>query len=190
MYSRVLRSLLSRMQTVVARARTWWILASHDGVRAGRGVEIGPCLRLRVTDGGALDLGELVSVGWNVEISVQCGRLEIGDRTFIGSGCTLVARDIISIGEDVLIAERVSIRDQDHAVSGTTISASGFVTAPIRIGRGAWIGAGAIVLRGVTIGDGAVVGANAVVTRDVPPLGIVAGVPARPIGARSAGASR
>ena len=49
----------------------------------------------------------------------------------------------------------------------------------ITIGNDVWIGFEAVVLAGVTIGDGAVIGARAVVTKDVPPYGIVGGVPAR-----------
>jgi maltose O-acetyltransferase len=54
---------------------------------------------------------------------------------------------------------------------------------PVRIGKGVFVGTRAIVLKGVTIGDRARVGAGAVVTRDVPPGGVVAGNPARLIGA-------
>jgi putative colanic acid biosynthesis acetyltransferase WcaF len=52
------------------------------------------------------------------------------------------------------------------------------VTAPIRIGPGAWVAAGAFIGPGVTVGDGAVVGAGAVVMRDVEPWTVVAGNPA------------
>lgn len=52
-------------------------------------------------------------------------------------------------------------------------------SARIVIGHDVWIGYGAFIRRGVTLGDGAVVAARAVVVEDVPPYGIVAGVPAR-----------
>jgi acetyltransferase-like isoleucine patch superfamily enzyme len=53
------------------------------------------------------------------------------------------------------------------------------------IGNRCWIGANATILKGVTLGDGCVVGAGAVVTRAVKPCEVVAGVPARPLAARS-----
>ncbi|WP_254546774.1 DapH/DapD/GlmU-related protein [Halomarina pelagica] len=55
---------------------------------------------------------------------------------------------------------------------------------PVEVGHDVWIGHGATVLPGVCVGTGAVVAAGAVVTRDVEPYGIVAGVPAEPIGRR------
>ena len=42
-----------------------------------------------------------------------------------------------------------------------------------------WIGGGATILDGVLIGTGSIVAAGSVVTHDVPPRGIVAGIPAR-----------
>lgn len=49
----------------------------------------------------------------------------------------------------------------------------------IMIGNDVWIGYEAIIFAGVTIGDGAIIGSRAVVTKDVPPYGIVGGVPAK-----------
>jgi acetyltransferase-like isoleucine patch superfamily enzyme len=39
-----------------------------------------------------------------------------------------------------------------------------------------------LILGGVTIGNGAIVAARSVVTKNVPPMSIVAGIPARIIG--------
>ena len=47
-----------------------------------------------------------------------------------------------------------------------------------------WIASRATILPGVKIGRGAVIASCAVVTKDVPPLAIVAGVPAKIIGWR------
>ncbi len=82
----------------------------------------------------------------------------------------------ITIGDDVLISENVTIRDLDnHRLQGS------IVTAPIVIDDRVWIGMSATTLKGVTIGEGAVVAAYAVVTHGVPPHTLVGGVPARVI---------
>ena len=62
---------------------------------------------------------------------------------------------------------------------GTLKGAADWELLPVIVERGASIGSGALVLGGVRIGRSALVGAGAVVTRDVPPDGVVAGVPAR-----------
>lgn len=53
------------------------------------------------------------------------------------------------------------------------------VTAPIRVGRRAWVAADAFVGPGVTVGEGAVIGARASVFRSVDPWTVVGGTPAR-----------
>jgi len=53
------------------------------------------------------------------------------------------------------------------------------ITAPIRIGRRAWVAADVFVGPGVTIGEGAVVGARASVFRNVDSWTVVGGNPAR-----------
>jgi serine O-acetyltransferase len=47
------------------------------------------------------------------------------------------------------------------------------------LGDRVFLAAGSKVIGRVVIGDDAVVGANAVVTKDVPPKGVVGGIPAR-----------
>jgi len=108
------------------------------------------------------------------------GNLAIGKGGYVGLGSVIVSRASISIGNDVLIAEHVSIRDQDHVYGQSTpTSLSGFTTDPIVIGHNVWIGAKATITKGVTIGDNAVVAANAVVTKDVLTGAVVGGIPAR-----------
>jgi acetyltransferase-like isoleucine patch superfamily enzyme len=59
----------------------------------------------------------------------------------------------------------------------------------IVVGDNVWLGTGAKVLDGSRIGSHAVVGAGAVVTADVPEGAIAAGVPARVLRQRDAGAA-
>ena len=185
-----LRTLLGRASALALRLRTAWINHSHAGVALAATVRTGSGIRFTITDGARLRVGARCSLGRNGQIVAQGGLIDIAQDVQIGPMCTLVARHCISIGRDTLIAERVSIRDQDHALHGTgaaLIRNSGMCVGAVRIGADVWIGAGAVVLRNVTIGDGAVVGANAVVTRDVAAGAIVAGVPARQIGWRDRG---
>lgn len=53
---------------------------------------------------------------------------------------------------------------------------------PTRVGRGATIGANATIVCGHDLGAWCLIAAGAVVTHDVPPLALMAGVPARRIG--------
>ncbi|WP_353063192.1 acyltransferase [Curtobacterium citri] len=136
--------------------------------------------------------GDRVTIGENARVlSTGVIRepgvgIRIGDDTAIGMDNILWGQGGIVIGPSCLLGPRVMIFSENHSTDRTDrlIRDQGTVRAPVHVGRDTWIGAGAVVLAGVTIGEGSVVAAGAVVTRDVPPLSVVAGVPARVIAER------
>jgi len=102
----------------------------------------------------------------------------------------------LTMGEGSCLADYVNCYSVDRVTleSHTTVSQYTFlctashdytigemplVTAPIRIGRRAWVAADVFIGPGVTIGERAVVGARASVFRDVDPWTVVGGNPAR-----------
>lgn len=119
-----------------------------------------------------------------IEKGFQCDygkHISIGKNTFINYNCVLVDDNIISIGENCLIAPAVSIVTATHSVSskkrliqdedGSTRYRT--YTKPVTIGDRVWIGTGVTICPGVTIGSDSVIGAGSVVTRDIP-AGVVA----------------
>jgi acetyltransferase-like isoleucine patch superfamily enzyme len=136
--------------------------------------------RFLATDGGVVEFAEACSIDRGATIIAKQGSIRVGAKTYIGIGAVICARETITIGSDVLLAEYVTIRDQDHIFgSGKVTARAGFTTAPIVIGDNVWIGAKTTITKGVKIGNNSVVGANSVVTCDVPANTLVAGVPAR-----------
>jgi acetyltransferase-like isoleucine patch superfamily enzyme len=144
-------------------------------------VTIGAGARISAVDGGWIAFSDGVVIERSATILSAGGGLSIGPRSFVGTGSFIVSCLSIEIGSDALIAEYVSIRDQEHDFSDASrpIRSQGRVTAAVRIGADVWIGAKATVLKGSTIGDHSIVGANAVVIGDLPANSICVGVPAR-----------
>ncbi len=146
-------------------------------------------------------VGEHSLIGGNIIFETEKGSLNIGSRTQISGGATIICRSDDMIGDDVIIAGGTILYDHDsHSIffgerKNDVIQViddnikyhnplknkdwSVVKTSPITIKDKVWIGRNVIVLKGVTIGEGAVIGAGAVVTHDVPAYTVVAGNPAR-----------
>ena len=164
---RILPSLLLYRSIGMRLPHTFWpggmlfawirkILLVGMGCRIGRGCEIEPH----------------VDVGFSP-------RVVVGDNCQINQNVTLKT---VVLGNDVMLAPGVVFLDRLHHFDRTDIPMSRQGESErmlTQVGDDVWIGQNAIIMPGVSIGAGVVVGAGAVVPRDVPPLAIIAGVPAK-----------
>jgi acetyltransferase-like isoleucine patch superfamily enzyme len=114
---------------------------------------------------------------------LRTGGLTIGEHTWINRDCLLDARDRLVVGSNVSISPGVAILTTQHDPDSPDFA---LVSKPITIEDHVWIGTRAMIMPGVRLGRGCVVAAGAVVTRHVPPMEIVAGVPARRVRTRGA----
>lgn len=88
----------------------------------------------------------------------------------------------VRLGDHVTVSQYSFLCTAGHDYRDVTMP---LISAPIVIGRRAWIAADCFVGPGVTIGEGAVVGARSTVIHDVGPWLVVAGHPAQPRGKRT-----
>lgn len=147
-----------------------------------------------VSDRGAITFGENVEINSSlysnpiggatrtVLFARPDGRISIGNHVGISNSTFFAAMDI-RVEDDVLIGGDCRIYDTDfHSLNyewRMETPDTHVHSAPVRIGRGAFIGASSIILKGVTIGEKSIVAAGSVVTKSIPVGEIWGGVPAR-----------
>jgi maltose O-acetyltransferase len=125
--------------------------------------------------------GSGVFVALDVSL-LKPANVKLGARVVVNAHCILDGRYAeLCIGDDTDIGTHSHIWTLEHDPNDPAHGTRG---APVLIEDHVWIASRVTILPGVTIGRGAVVAAGAVVTKDVPPMAIVAGVPARIIGQR------
>lgn len=134
----------------------------------------------------SITLGDHVCIGRFSTIAAKGGHIRLGDGVNIGSYCRIATQTSLVVEESTLVAAYAYIGpgnhqrgDEDTPLIAREMDIRGGVT----IGAHAWIGARATILDGVSIGAKAIVGAHSLVREDVPEGAIVAGTPARVIGA-------
>jgi len=147
------------------------------GVTIGADTIIHPCsvIETRVSIGKRCSIGPFARLRSGVSLAdeVRVGNFAELVRTKVGSRVRI---HHVSYLGDTLVEDDVNIG------AGTiTANYDGREKHQTQIGKGAFIGSDTVLIAPVTVGAGAVTGAGSVVPKghDVPPKGIVAGVPAR-----------
>ena len=144
---------------------------SNDGICIGNRVTIGKYAIIRPSNiyGGPIGEG-----------------LEIGDNSNIGPYNYIGCSGKIIIGNNVMLAPRVSIYAENHVFDNPDllIKDQGVLKQTVVIEDDCWIAANSVILAGVTIGKGSVVAAGSVVNCDMPAYSVFGGVPAKLIKSR------
>lgn len=109
-----------------------------------------------------------IQIPWN---------LILHDHAALGDRANAYSLGMIEIHEHATVAQEAYICTGTHAFDRDS---KNLITAPIKIGKHAFIGARAFIMPGVEIGEHAIIGACSVVTRKVEGHQTVMGNPARP----------
>lgn len=128
------------------------------------------------------EFGEGSFVGIRTQLA-DPRNIYLSSRAVVNHDCHLDGRGgSLTIGEDVDIGPYTHIWTLEHDPHDAS---HGTKQGSVSIEHHAWVASRVTILPGVTIGHGAVVAAGAVVAHNVPPLAIVAGIPAKQIGVRN-----
>ena len=130
-----------------------------------RGVE------LHIDARSSVEAGHRTYLRRDVVVDAREGAcVRIGSFVFVNRGCSLVARYGISIGDETLLGEYVTLYDHNHHYDNPatgSLRTQGFRGSPISIGRNVWIGSHVFIGAGVAIGDNTVIGAHTILTRTI-----------------------
>lgn len=178
---------------ILPHLRKWWLWPAR---LAGRLTEGRRCRHHVpvVCDGkGRVVVHDRVSFGYHLAPKTGDGTvllqartptavIEIGTRTSLSNNVSIIACTAVTLGEECLLGDGVSIMDSDfHRVEPACRREPPENDAPVSIGRNVWLGSRVMVLKGVSIGDNSVIAAGSVVTRSIPANSLAAGNPARVI---------
>lgn len=103
--------------------------------------------------------------------------IHVGDNFYANFDCIFLDVNEIIIGNNVLLAPRVSIFTAGHPLDKDVRNTGFEFGHRVIIGNDVWIGGNVVINPGVTIGDNVVIGSGSVVTKDIPANVIAVGNP-------------
>lgn len=176
------------------------IIKRPKNITLGKEVYIDHNVYLHGTPGG-IKIGDYSAIMHNTEIHpyqyfiplgenesseyklIKNSKVIIGKNTLIGTFSIINGQGGTEIGNNVLIAPRVTIIPIEHNFMNKNklIKNQGYSAKGVKIEDDVWIGTGATILDNVTIGKGAVIGAGSIVTKNIPPYSLAIGSPAKVI---------
>jgi acetyltransferase-like isoleucine patch superfamily enzyme len=163
--------------------RIWKIFFSSNFKRFGKSSSIK--FPLKIQNAKYIEIGNHVHIhhkAWLVALKRDdiIPSFIIDDYTTIGHFSTISCLRDIYIGQNVLIADRVFISDNNHGYEDITLPIQSQPTifkSSVYIGNNSWIGQNVTII-GAKIGKHCVIGANSVATKDISDYCVAAGSPA------------
>lgn len=133
-------------------------------------------------------IGKNCYFGPNMLIDVpHYAKLIIGDNVSFASNVVISSDNSISIGNNSLVAEFVSIRDAEHGyLRNDYIKNQDLISEPVIIESDVWIGRSSCILLGSKIKQGCIIGANSLIKRKTTnTYSIYVGAPVKEISKRT-----
>lgn len=134
-----------------------------------------------------ITIGKRCFIGPNCIFDVPIyAQLSIGDNVRFTNSAVIASNRTVTIGDNCLIAEFVSIRDAEHGFSSVSlINQQALTSKGIHIESDVWLGRSSSVFLGSQIKKGCIIGANSIVKNvSTDPYGVYVGVPAKKIKSR------
>ena len=155
-------------------------------ISLGDNVKICDDVTLIARGEGGITLGNGVWINERVYLDTEnadTGYIKIEDKVYIGTGTTLFGHKGLEIGDNVLLAQNITLTPYSHIFTDPerNIITQGGHSEKVTIGRDSYVGMGVDIMYSGNIGEGSVVGAGSVVVKSIPPYSVAVGNPAKVI---------
>ena len=155
-------------------------------ISLGDNVKICDDVTLIARGEGGITLGNGVWINERVYLDTEnadTGYIKIEEKVYIGTGTTLFGHKGLEIGDNVLLAQNITLTPYSHIFTDPerNIITQGGHSEKVTIGRDSYVGMGVDIMYSGNVGEGSVVGAGSVVVKSIPPYSVAVGNPAKVI---------